>query len=155
MPLARSFAFRLGAAFAVVAIVSAGITALVVNAAFTARFDHYLAQQQHAQVTQITTAAGRAYAGNGKWDLHALETLVPAAGSGTLRVVTPSGKDVWQWNGHSMSWNDQWMQRGQARSSSGTQHGSSGNHSQHGARQLRVLGQLRVLEQRVPEQFLE
>ncbi len=71
MPLAGSFAFRLGTAFAVVAIISAGIAALVVNAAFAARFDRYLVQQ-HAQVTQITTAAGRAYARNGKWDLHAL-----------------------------------------------------------------------------------
>jgi signal transduction histidine kinase len=110
VPLARSFAFRLGASFAVVAIAAAGITALVVNAAFAARFGRYLAQQQHAQVTRITLAASRAYAGGGKWDLHALQALVPAVDPGTLRLVTPAGKNVWQWDGHRMSWNSQWME---------------------------------------------
>ena len=134
VPLARSFAFRLGAAFAVVAIASAAITALVVNAAFAARFDRFLAQQQHAQVTRITMAAGRAYAGSGKWDLHALQTLVPAAGSGTLRIITPSGKDVWQWDGHSMSWNNQWMQSPPAKGSHhGSGHDSTGKGSSQGS----------------------
>jgi signal transduction histidine kinase len=110
VPLARSFAFRLGAAFAVVAIAAAGITALAVNAAFAARFDRYLSEQQHAQVARIALATSRAYAGHGKWDLRALEGLVPAAGDGTVRLVTPTGKDVWQWDGHRMSWNNQWIQ---------------------------------------------
>src|SRR6516164_10247039 len=83
VPLARSFAFRLGAA-----VVAAAVTALVVNAAFAARFDRYLHQQQHAQVTRITLTVGRAYAGHGKWDLRAPEGLVPAVGSGVLRAVT-------------------------------------------------------------------
>ncbi len=126
VPLARSFAFRLGVAFAAVAVAAAGITALVVNAAFAARFDHYLAGQQRAQVTRITMAASHAYTGNGKWDLHALETLVPAAGPGTVRVVTPAGQDVWQWDGHEMSWNDQWMQ-GTGSGHHGTGQGSSGD----------------------------
>jgi methylmalonyl-CoA mutase N-terminal domain/subunit len=65
VPLARSFAFRLGAAFATVAVAAAAITALVVNAEFAARFDRYLAVQQHAQVSRITLAAGRAYVGHG------------------------------------------------------------------------------------------
>lgn len=130
VPLPRSFAFRLGAAFALVAVTAAGITALVVNAAFAARFDHYLAGQQRAQVTRITMAASHAYAGNGKWDLHALETLVPAAGPGTVRVVTPSGQSVWQWDGHEMSWNDQWMQGSQASSGQhGTGQGNGGQGS--------------------------
>jgi len=126
VPLGRSFAFRLGAAFAAVAIAAAGIAALVVNAAFAARFDRYLHQQQQAQVTRIAMAASRAYAGGGKWDLHALATLVPAAGAGTVRVLTPSGSNVWQWNGHQMSWNNQWMQHAPA---SSTHHGSGGNGS--------------------------
>jgi hypothetical protein len=64
----------------------------------------------------------------GKWDLHALETLVPAAGSGTLRIITPSGKDVWEWDGHSMSWNNQWMQSAPAKGSHhGTRRGGGGN----------------------------
>lgn len=48
VPPWRSFAFRLGAGFAVAAIAAAGITALVVNAAFAARFSQYLAGQQQA-----------------------------------------------------------------------------------------------------------
>ena len=133
MPLARSLAFRLGAAFAVVAIAASGITALVINAAFAARFDRYLAQQQRAQVTGITTAARRAYAGNGKWDLHALETLIPAVGSGTLRVVTPAGKNVWQWDGHQMSWNNRRMQPTQPhRSHHQARHNNAGTGSGHG-----------------------
>lgn len=131
VPLARSFAFRLGVAFGAVAIAAAGITALVVNAAFAARFDHYLAGQQRAQVTRITMAASHAYAGNGKWDLHALQTLVPATGPGTVRVVTPSGQDVWQWDGHEMSWNDQWMQGGSGHH--GTGQGASGRSSNCGS----------------------
>jgi signal transduction histidine kinase len=128
--LARSFAFRLGAAFAVVAIAAAGATALVVNAAFTARFDHYLAQQQRAQVTRLMTAASSAYTGHGKWDLRALEGLIPTVGPGALRLVTPSGKDVWQWDGHRMSWNTQWMRStapAGASSHHHAQHGTSGN----------------------------
>jgi HAMP domain-containing protein len=126
VPLARSFAFRLGAAFALVAIAAAGITALVVNAAFAARIDRYAAARQRAQVTGITAAAGRAYAGGGKWDLHALETLVPAAGPVSVQLVTPAGQDVWQWNGHQMSWNDQWMQGSHGSGQHQTGQGGSG-----------------------------
>jgi hypothetical protein len=133
VPLARSFAFRLGAAFAVVAIAAAGVTALVVNAAFGARFDRYLAGQQHAQVTRITLAASRAYAGGRKWDLHALETLIPAVGPGAVRLVTPSGKDVWQWDGHKMSWNTQWMQHAPVKTSHhAARHHNEGNGSDGG-----------------------
>jgi two-component system, OmpR family, sensor histidine kinase BaeS len=121
--LAGSFAFRLGAAFAAAAIIAAAVTAIVVNAAFGARFRAYLQQQHQAQVTSITLAAASSYAGNGKWDLHALQALIQAAGTGTVTIVTPSGHDVWQWDGHSMSWNDQWMQG----STSGSNSGGSGS----------------------------
>jgi two-component system sensor histidine kinase BaeS len=134
--LARSFAFRLGAAFAVVAIAAATVTALVVNAAFAARFNRYLAAQQHAQLTQITTAASHAYAGGGKWDLHALEGLVPDVGPGTLRVITPSGKNVWQWDGHQMSWDNRWMQQAPAHynhHATGNKPKSGGNGSGRGS----------------------
>ena len=126
MPLARSFAFRLGAAFAAVAIAAAGVTALVVNAAFAARFDRYLAAQQHAQVTRLTAAASRAYAGSGKWDLRALKTLAPAAGPVALRILTPSGQRVWQWDGHAMSWDNRWMKATGASSRGGKNSGSGG-----------------------------
>src|SRR5512142_818531 len=101
----RSFAFRLGVAFALVAAAGAGITALVVNTAFAARFSQYLQDQQRAQVSAISAAVSRAYAGQGKWDLRALAAAAPAAGTGTVQVQTPAGHDVWQWDGHSMSWN--------------------------------------------------
>ena len=128
MPLRHSFAFRLGAGFAVAAIAAAGVTAVVVNAAFAARFSQYLAGQQHAQLSAVSAALSRAYAGNGKWDPRALAAVVPAAGPGTVRVVTPSGHDVWQWDGHSMSWNDHWMENGSSGSSQsgGSQSGHDG-----------------------------
>ncbi len=126
VPLARSFAFRLGMAFAAVAIAAAGVTALVVNAAFAARFDRYLAQQQHAQVTRLTTAASHAYAGKGKWDLRALKALAPAAGPVAMRILTPSGQRVWQWDGHSMSWDSRWMQATRSGSGNGNSGGQPG-----------------------------
>ncbi|ALV33201.1 HAMP domain-containing sensor histidine kinase [Streptomyces sp. CdTB01] len=107
---ARSFAFRLGLAFALVALVGASATALVVNAAFASRFRQYAEQQQHARVTGITAAAGQSYAGNQQWDLRALQALSSAAGTASVRILTPSGQDVWRWDGHEMSWNGQWME---------------------------------------------
>jgi two-component system, OmpR family, sensor histidine kinase BaeS len=100
----------------------------VVNTAFTARFRAYLQHQHDAQVTAITLAAGSSYAGNGKWDLRALQGLIQAAGTGTVTIQTPSGQDVWQWDGHSMSWNDQWMQgsNGQRSGNNGNSSGTSG-----------------------------
>lgn len=125
-PLLRSFALRLGAAFAAVAVAGAGVTALVVNAAFAARFDHYLHQQQDVQVTRVSKAVGRAYAGNRKWDLRALAAVVPAVGTGTLRVLTPGGKHVWQWDGHTMSWNEEWMAGSHHKSHAHAGQGGSG-----------------------------
>jgi hypothetical protein len=126
VPLIRSFAFRLGVAFAAVAIAAAGITALVVNAAFAARFDRYLAQQQHTQLTRLTAAASHAYAGNGKWDLTGLKALPPAAGPVAIRILTPSGQRVWQWDGHSMSWDNRWMQAtGGSKNTSGSKNSGS------------------------------
>ena len=133
VPLARSFAFRLGAAFALVAVAAAAVTALVVNVAFAARFDKFVAQQQHAQVTRLVTAASSAYAGKGRWDLRALKSLAPTAGPVALRILTPSGQRVWQWDGHSMSWNNRWMQatgrsHGNSGANPGTQPGSGHDH---------------------------
>lgn len=137
-PLRHSFAFRLGAAFAVVAFVGAGVTALAINAAFAARFDRYLQQQQTAQLDRVGSALAQAYAGNGKWNRRALAGLLPNLGSGQVRVMGPNGQDVWQWDGHSMSWDDHWMQGGSDHtgwsSGSGSGHGGqgswSGNHHQ-------------------------
>ncbi len=129
--LARSFALRLGVGFALVALVGASVTAVVVNTAFAARFDRYLAQQQAAELGRIATAISRAYTGQGRWDPTALATLVPTVGSGTVRVVTPAGQDVWHWDGHSMGWDDRWMDHsGRDRTGRSSQSGGwdSGNH---------------------------
>ena len=136
--LPRSFAFRLGIAFAVVAIAGATVTVLVVNAAFADRFDRYLHQQQAAQVARISAAVSRAYAGGGKWDQYALEALPPMMGSGAVRVDTPNGQKIWQWDGHSTSWNDRWMDGssgngGTGQSQSGGRNGNGGTgQSQNG-----------------------
>jgi signal transduction histidine kinase len=100
---------RLGVGFALVALVGAGVTAVVVNTAFAARFDRYLAQQQAAELGQLDAAISRAYTGQGRWDPTALATVVPTVGSGKVRVLTPSGQDVWHWDGHQMGWDDRWM----------------------------------------------
>ena len=110
--LRHSFAFRLGVAFAIVALVGAGATALVINAAFAARFDRYLQRQQTAQLDRVGSAVTRAYAGNGKWDRRALAGLLPTVARGQVRVIDPHGRDVWKWDGHSMSWDDHRMQAG-------------------------------------------
>ena len=91
---ARSYAFRLGVAFALVAVVGAAGTALAVNAVFVARFDRYLDQQQAAQLADIGTALSRAYVGHGRWDRTALATVatwgsgISTAPSGPLIVTT-------------------------------------------------------------------
>ena len=108
--LLRSFAFRLGVGFALVAVVGAAGTALAVNVAFAARFDHYLRQQQTAQLSQISTAISRSYVGQGRWNPTALATLAPVVGAGTVQVVSPDGQDVWHWDGHAMSGDDRRIQ---------------------------------------------
>jgi signal transduction histidine kinase len=110
--LLRSFSFRLGAAFALVALVGATATVLVVNAAFASRLDRFLAQQQSSRLADIGAALSRAYSGNGLWDQQALAAVVPTVGQGTVQVVTPNGDGVWEWDGHSMDWDQRWMEGG-------------------------------------------
>ncbi len=138
--LRHSFAFRLGVAFAIVALVGAGSTALLINAAFAARFDHYLRQQQSAQLDRLSSSLARAYVGDGKWNAAALGGLLPSIGAGDVRVVGANGQDVWRWDGHSMTWDDHWMQGGSnhnggsgtSQPSQGSQGGWSGG-DHHGA----------------------
>ncbi|KUO16232.1 sensor histidine kinase [Streptomyces dysideae] len=108
-PLARSFALRLAVAFALVALVGGTVTAVAVNTAFASRLRQYVDQQQNAQVTGITAAAASSYAGSQKWDLSGLQSLAAATGSGTVRILTSSGHDVWEWDGARMRWNDPWV----------------------------------------------
>ena len=126
----RTFAFRLGVFFAVVAIVGAGVTALVVNAAFAARFDRYAARQQAAQVAQISAVLSRSYSHAGTWEPRTLDTLGPALGAGTVRVQTPAGHDVWHWDGHS-SHTGQGMDHYNGSGTTPSTPRPSGNHSDH------------------------
>ena len=128
----HTFAFRLGLFFAVVAIVGAGVTALVVNAAFAARFDRYAARQQAAQVAQISAVLSRSYTDAGTWDPRTLDTLGPTLGAGTIRVQNPAGHDVWHWNGHD-SHGGEGMDYYDGPGSSPRTPGPSGGHSDNGS----------------------
>ena len=77
----------------VVALAGAGITALVVNTAFAARFDHYLHTQQRAQLAGLSAAVGRAYAGQGngtpaRWPRSSRRPARPPSGSAPRPVMT-------------------------------------------------------------------
>jgi signal transduction histidine kinase len=113
----------------VVAFVGAGATALVVNAAFAARFDRYLQQQQAAQLHDIGSALARAYSTKDGWNRQALDALVPSMHGAHVRVVAANGHDVWGWNGSSTSWHDAWMHGG---GGGGTGSGRSGSSVSHG-----------------------
>ena len=56
--LVHSFAFRLGLAFAIVALAASALTAGLVTAAFGSPFNRYLQQQRAAQTDQITAQVG-------------------------------------------------------------------------------------------------
>ncbi len=119
--LFHSFAFRIGVAFAIVAIVASALTAGLVSAAFGAPFDRYLQQQRAAQVGQITSLIERAYRGNGKWNIEALSAAVPLLGSGTLRLEDPYGKTVWRWPSPTT------QSPSPSKTPSGTKHSGSGS----------------------------
>jgi two-component system sensor histidine kinase BaeS len=92
-PLAR----RLGLGFAAIALVAALLTALLVNLAFSSRFESYLDQQRSARVDQIARAVTAAYREAEGWDTERLDQLGPAlsmAGA-EVRLVDAAGETVW------------------------------------------------------------
>lgn len=95
--LVRSFAFRLGVGFAVVAIVASMLTAGLVSAVFGTPFNRYLEQQRSEQIGQITAVIQRAYRGNGHWNTDTLATVGSLIGVGTLRLDDPYGNLIWRW----------------------------------------------------------
>jgi signal transduction histidine kinase/type II secretory pathway pseudopilin PulG len=95
--LVHSFAFRLGVAFATVAIAASALTAGLVSAAFGSPFNRYLEQQRSAQIRQITSTIERAYRGDGKWNVETLPAVASLLGSGTLRLEDPYGNTIWRW----------------------------------------------------------
>jgi two-component system sensor histidine kinase BaeS len=93
----RSFALRLGAAFAGVGIAAAALTAILVNAAFGSRFTGYLDAQQQAREQQLVAILADSYSRFGAWDTGDLKSLTPLAfmDGGTLRLLDASGRTVW------------------------------------------------------------
>lgn len=95
--LVRSFAFRLGLAFAVVAIAASALTAGLVSATFGTPFNRYLEQQRSQQISQIVAVIERTYRGDGKWNVNALPAVGSLLGTGTLRLEDPYGNVIWRW----------------------------------------------------------
>ncbi len=93
----RSFALRLGAAFAGVGIAAAALTAILVNAAFGSRFAGYLDAQQQVREQQLVAILADSYSRSGAWDTGDLRSLTPLAfmDGGTLRLLDASGRTVW------------------------------------------------------------
>lgn len=93
----RSFAFRLGAAFAGVGIAAAALTAILVNGAFGSRFEGYLDAQQRTKERQLVAVLAESYERAGGWDEGDLRSLTPLAfmDGGTLRLLDMSQEVVW------------------------------------------------------------
>ncbi len=95
--MTRSLGRRLGLGFAAIGIGTAVLAVLVVNLAFSSRFDTYQEQQRAARAEQITGAVSSAYDPAGGWDRQRLDELAPAlamAGA-DVRLLDPGGEQVW------------------------------------------------------------
>lgn len=80
------FARRLALAFAALGIGSAALTAVIVNTAFGARFDDYLAQQQEVRQHQLVALFTAEYKKSDTWNRQSLSELAP--------TVTMTGSEV-------------------------------------------------------------
>jgi two-component system, OmpR family, sensor histidine kinase BaeS len=91
------FARRLALAFAALGAGSALLTAVLVNSAFTGRFQDYLDEQQHAQQEQLVALFAADYRRNGAWNPTSLNRLAPTVimtGSET-ELLDSSGQRMW------------------------------------------------------------
>lgn len=93
----RSFALRLGAAFAGVGIAAAALTAILVNVAFGSRFTGYLDAQQQVREQQLVAILADSYSRSSGWVDGDLSSLTPLAfmDGGTLRLLDATGRTVW------------------------------------------------------------
>lgn len=92
-----AYAQRLALGFVLVALAGAVLTAVLVNVAFSSRFDAYLAEQRELREDALLTVLAGAYARGGRWDddlLHAVTPTLVMAG-GELSVRDLSGRTVW------------------------------------------------------------
>ncbi|MFB8128713.1 sensor histidine kinase [Streptomyces mirabilis] len=91
------FARRLALAFAALGIGTAALTAVLVNTAFTNRFEDYLSQQQHARQQQLVSLFAADYRQDGTWQTRSLDQLAPTVtmtGS-EAELLNPAGHKVW------------------------------------------------------------
>ncbi|UGY95034.1 sensor histidine kinase [Streptomyces gobiensis] len=91
------FARRLALAFAALGIGTAALTAVLVNTAFTARFEDYLSEQQHTRQQQLVSLFASDYRRDGTWDTRSLDQLAPTVtmtGS-EAELLDASGRKVW------------------------------------------------------------
>ena len=90
----RSFTFRLALAFAGAGVLTATVTAILVNFAFAGELSGYLTKQQDRQRLQVVTAASDAYRRAGGWgnaDLAAVEQITAMSG-GSMQILDASGR---------------------------------------------------------------
>ncbi|MEU0721807.1 ATP-binding protein [Streptomyces lavendulocolor] len=91
------FARRLALAFAALGIGAAALTAVLVNAAFGARFDDYLAKQQQVRQQQLVALFTAEYTQDDAWRPESLNELAPTVtmtGS-EAELRGPAGQHVW------------------------------------------------------------
>lgn len=95
--MAESLRRRLTLSFVVIALGSALLTAILINAAVGGRFDTYLDQQRSARVSQLATAFTAAYEPDDGWQQDRLDRLAPlvAMSGAEVRLVDASGESVW------------------------------------------------------------
>ena len=88
---------RLGLGFAVIGVGAALLSGLVVNLAFSSRFDSYLEQQRSARVQQITDAVTSVYESAGRWDGARLDELAPglAMAGADVALTDVDGRTIW------------------------------------------------------------
>ena len=91
------FARRLALAFAALGAGAALLTAVLVNTAFTGRFQDYLDEQQRASQEQLVSLFAADYRRNGAWNPTSLNRLAPTVimtGS-EAELLDASGQRVW------------------------------------------------------------
>lgn len=91
------FAHRLALAFATLGLGTALLTTVLVNAAFSARFDDYLADQQRVRERQLVAAFTDSYTRQGRWQPEALDELAPsiAMTGAEAELRDPAGQRIW------------------------------------------------------------
>ncbi|MEI5007519.1 ATP-binding protein [Streptomyces sp. PmtA] len=91
------FARRLALAFAALGIGTAALTAVLVNTAFTNRFEDYLGEQQHTRRQQLVSLFAADYRRDGGWSTQSLDQLAPtlAMTGSEAELRDASGRQVW------------------------------------------------------------